>query len=97
MNGNYNFAADSFQWSPIAVSGNTTFFKGLSNFNFRASYSPYVYDNNGKITKKTVWDNGKILPEFRNMTGGLFTSLSFSAVRQFLTGKKKDNNQKKIR
>lgn len=95
INGNYNFAADSFQWSPIAVSGNTTFFKGLSNFNFRASYSPYVYDNNGKITKKTVWDNGKILPEFRNMTGGLFTSLSFSAVRQFLTGKKKDNNQKK--
>lgn len=94
INGNYNFAADSFQWSNIAVSGNTNLFKGLTNFNFRATYSPYSYEN-GKITKKTVWDNGKILPEFRNMTGGLFTSFSFSAVRQFLTGQKKDTNKTK--
>ena len=94
INGNYNFAADSFQWSNIFVSGNTNILKGLSNLNFRATYSPYQYDANDKITKQTVWENGKILPELRNMNGGILTSVSFDRIRAFFTGDKKVEKKK---
>ena len=92
INGNYNFAADSFQWSDIGVSGNTTVLKGLTNFNFRALYSPYVYDTKGKITQQTVWDKGKILPEFRTLGGQFNTSLSFGKIREIFGGKKESAN-----
>ena len=94
VSGNYNFAADSFQWSNIFVSGNTNIFKGLSNLNFRATYSPYQYDENDKITKQTVWDSGKIFPELRNMNGGILTSVSFDRIRAFFTGDKQVEKKK---
>lgn len=93
INGNYNFAADSFQWSPINVSGNTRIFKGLSNFNFRALFSPYMYDAENKITQQTVWQNGKILPEFRSFGGQFSTGLSFGQVREIIFGKKSKNTE----
>jgi hypothetical protein len=92
INGNYNFAADSFQWSNIGISGNTTVIKGLTNFNFRALYSPYVYDTKGKVTKETVWDKNRILPEFRNFGGQFNTGLSFAQIKEIFGGKKKDTN-----
>lgn len=95
INGNYNFAADSFQWSPINVSGNTRLFKGLSNFSFRALFSPYRYDQNNKITKQTVWQNGKILPEFRSFGGQFSTGVSFGQVREVLFGKPTKDNKAK--
>lgn len=93
INGNYNFAADSFQWSNISVSGNTTVLKGLTNFNFRALYSPYTYDTKGKITHQTVWDKGKILPEFRNFGGQFTTSVSFAKIREIFGGKKESTKK----
>lgn len=99
ISGNYNFAADSFQWSPINIYGNTRIFKGLSNFSFRALFSPYMYDSNNKITQKTVWDDGKIIPEFKTLGGQFSTGFSFGQLRQLLAGKssekplsKGDNN-----
>jgi hypothetical protein len=92
INGNYNFAADSFQWSNIGISGNTTVLKGLTNFNFRALYSPYTYDTKGKITQQTVWQKGKIIPEFRNFGGQFNTSISFAKIREIFGGKKQSNN-----
>lgn len=87
ITGNYNFAADSFQWSPINILGNTRLFKGISNFSFRALFSPYLYGEDNKITQQTVWDTGKILPEFRSFGGQFSSSISFGEVREILFGK----------
>lgn len=91
INGNYNFAADSFQWSNISISGNTTVLKKLTNFNFRATYSPYAHDTKGKITKETVWDKGRIMPEFRNFGGQFNTGLSFGQIKEIFGGKPQAN------
>ncbi|MBK9735637.1 MAG: hypothetical protein IPO92_12005 [Saprospiraceae bacterium] len=93
MNGQYNFAADSFKWSQISISGNTTVLKGLTNFNFRSVFSPYQYDNLDKITKKTVWSQGKILPEFRNFSGQFSTGVSFRKIFDMIAGKEKTDLQ----
>lgn len=91
INGNYNFAADSFKLSPISVAGNTRILKGLTNFTFRAMLSPYVYDNDNKITHKTVWQSGKVLPELRTFGGQFSTGISFGQIREILgVGKKHD-------
>ncbi len=95
ISGNYNFAADSLQWSPVSISGNTRLFKGLSNFNFRAVFSPYIFDENNRITHQTVWENGKVLPEFRTFGGQFSTGISFGEAREILFGKKSKRNQSK--
>lgn len=93
INGNYNFAADSFRWSPINISGNTRILKGITNFNFRALFSPYQFDENNSITQQTVWENGKILPEFRNFGGQFTTGISFGQIREILVGKPETENK----
>ena len=92
VNGTYNFIADSFKFSDIFVSGNTTVLKGLTNFNFRATFSPYVYDVNNRRTKETVWDFKKRPIEFVNFSGQFSTSISFGRIRQIFSGQKESNN-----
>jgi hypothetical protein len=91
VNGTYNFIADSFKFSDIFVSGNTTVLKGLTNFNFRATYSPYVYDVNNRRTKETVWDSKKRPIEFVNFSGQFSTSISFGRIREIFSGAKEKN------
>ncbi len=88
INGGYNFAADSLKWSSVSLTGNTVVLKGLTNFYFRSTFSPYSYDNKDIITKQTVWSQGKILPEFRNFSGQFSTGISFGRIREMITGKK---------
>jgi hypothetical protein len=94
INGSYNFAADSFRWSSVSVVGNTTVLRGLTNFNFRAQYSPYAYDKNGRITKTTVWDAQKRLLQFRTFSGQFSTSISFRQIRELISGKKETQQNK---
>lgn len=93
INGNYNFAADSFQWSPINIRGNTSVLKGLTNFTFAAMFSPYVYDSNNKVTKQTVWEAGKILPEFRRLSGQFSTNISFGQIRRIFIGESEKSSK----
>lgn len=93
INGSYNFVADSFKFSDIAVSGNTTVLKGLTNFNFRATFSPYVYDINNRRTKETVWDNKNRPIEFVNFSGQFSTSISFGRIKQIFMGQKENSAQ----
>ncbi len=90
INGSYNFIADSFKFSDVSLSGNTTVLRGLTNFNFRALYSPYVHDLNNLRTRETVWDSRKRPLEFRNFSGQFSTSISFGRIRQILAGKKNE-------
>lgn len=93
VNGNYNFAADSFQWSNISITGNTTVLKGLTNFNFSALYSPYVFDENDRRTQTTVWENGKIIPEFRRLGGQFSTAVSFGKIKEIFSKNKEANSK----
>ena len=89
MTGGYNFAADSFHWSDLRISGNTRILKGLTNFNFSMAYTPYVFENNRRINQ-TVWDaKGKFL-EFRDFNGQFSTGFTFRQLREFIQGDRKD-------
>ncbi len=59
VNGSYNFVSDSLKWSPVNMSGTTTFFKGLSRVNFSAVFDPYLKTENGRRINKTVFDERK--------------------------------------
>ncbi len=93
INGGYNVVADSFKFSAINVSGNTTVFKKLTNFNFNAVFSPYVMDENNRRTQTTVWKDGKILPAFVNFRGQFSTGFSVSQIVDFFSGKKNEDNK----
>jgi hypothetical protein len=96
INGNYNFAADSLKWSAVNISGNTTVLKGLTNFNFRAQFSPYVYDDNNRITKETVWETSNKwwkVTDFRNFNGQFSTGITFGRIRDILLGKKTEEKE----
>ncbi len=91
INGNYNFAADSFQWSNVSISGNTTVLKGLTNFNFNALLSPYVIDQSDRRTQQTVWEAGKIFPEFRRLGGQFSTGISFGKIKEIFSKSEEKN------
>lgn len=85
MSGGYNFAADSFHWSDLRITGNTRVLKGLTNFVFSMAYSPYVHINNRRINQ-TVWEAKNRLLEFRDFNGQFSTGFSFRQVRDFFRG-----------
>lgn len=91
LNGSYNFVADSFKFSDVSITGNTTVLRGLTNFNFRALYSPYVHDINNLKTRESVWERKKRPIEFRNFSGQFSTSISFGKIRQIFAGKKDES------
>ncbi len=95
LNGGYNVVADSFRFSNINISGNTTVLKKLTNFNFNASLSPYIMDENNRRTQTSVWQSGRVLPEFLNFRGQFSTGLSVAQIIQVFSGKEKKDNDPK--
>ncbi len=83
VSGSYNFVADSIKWSNVNITGNTVVLKGLTNFFFSSTLSPYVY-NNGRITSRSVWSDRKRPLAFRNLTGQFSTSVSFRKIMEIL-------------
>ena len=66
----YNVAADSLNWSPLSLSGNTTLFK-----NFRIQYSstfdPYIKDTSGVRLNRFEWDVNHRLFRLENSSWNL--------------------------
>jgi len=91
VNGTYNGVADSLKWSPLSINGNTTVLKGLTNFNFRAVFSPYVYDLKNRITRESVWSRKQRPLEFRNFSGQFSTGITFGRIREMILGKKEES------
>ncbi|XZF14222.1 putative LPS assembly protein LptD [Chitinophagaceae bacterium MMS25-I14] len=66
FSGSYNVAADSFKWSPVAVSFRTNILNKLS-LSGAASFDPYDYDyEHGRRSTHTMWDDGKGIARFTN-------------------------------
>ena len=93
VNGNYNFARDTLKWSDVRVSGNTTLIKGITNFNFAMTYTPYVKENNRSINE-TVWSRKRRLLAFDNFSATLNTRMSFKKLKDIFTGDQKSSDGK---
>lgn len=82
FSGNYNFAVDSFQLSPISFSGRTAFFKQKLNINFSGVFDPYDLNKQGdrRINEYAI-RNGKI-GRLTNFNLAFDFSLNSEAVKR---------------
>ena len=81
---NYNMNADSLKWSPVRMTGGTTFFDNKMNLNFGATLDPYANIGGRRVNTLNI-DNGGSL--FR-MTSANFTINYAVSAR----GNNKDTN-----
>ena len=86
VNGSYNFAADSLKWSPLNISGNTSFFKGITSLVFTARYTYYIKDENGRSINTTVWSQKRRPFEFENFTLNVSNGFTFAQIRSLFSG-----------
>jgi lipopolysaccharide assembly outer membrane protein LptD (OstA) len=73
----YNFAADSLKWSPVRMSGGTSFFENKMNVNFGATLDPYALDNNNRRINTFNVNNGGSL--FRLTSANLTMNYTLSS------------------
>lgn len=86
---NYNIAADSLAWSPLSMSGGTSFLNDKMNMNFTATLDPYAIDNFGRRIDLFNINNGGSL--FR-LTSANFT-INYSLSSENNKPEKKVNDQ----
>ncbi|WP_020537688.1 putative LPS assembly protein LptD [Lewinella cohaerens] len=96
INGNYNFAADTLKWSPIAITGTTRLFKGATTFSFNTTFDPHIRQETSegsgvfqRINQTTWQQNGKPF-EFVNATFRFNTNLTVSKIRALFQGKEEE-------
>jgi hypothetical protein len=93
VNGDYNLAKDSLRWSDVRASGATRFFKGMTNVNLTASWSPYALDSARTRKVNTFyWDTNKRPLRFVNAVMRTSTTISVKQIRE-LFGKGKSTNK----
>jgi hypothetical protein len=84
VNGNYNFAADSFRFSDISASTGTNLFNGLTSMTVSTLFSPYGRLKNGLRSREfAVKENGRIA-NFLNMNISLQTALTIGQIRDII-------------
>ncbi len=87
VNGNYNFAADSFRFSDISMSTGTNFFNGLTSLSLSSLWSPYGRLRNGLRSREfALKENGQLL-NFLNMNISVQTALSIGQINDIIRGK----------
>lgn len=90
VSGNYNFAADSLQWSQVGINGTTRFFKGMTTVRARAVFDPYAVTELGKrIDQFQYNENGKIL-RFDNASLAFNTNITVGKMRALLFGEEEE-------
>ncbi len=92
INGSYNFAADSMQWSDISLASNANFFNNIVNVVFNAGFSPYEVDEQGDKINQLVWDSRRRLARFDNARLSITTSLTVQRIQELIQGIGKDEN-----
>ncbi|MEN0048139.1 MAG: putative LPS assembly protein LptD [Bacteroidota bacterium] len=93
VNGNYNFAADSLNFSDLSASGTTRLFKGISTFQFRAGWSPYALGENGRRVNQFYYNvtGGKLL-RFDQANFRFSTSLSVKQIQDLIKGEESSSS-----
>jgi len=91
VNGSYNFAADSLKFSPLNISGNASFFKGVTSINFSAKYNFYQKNEKGRLINQTIWSKNKRPVEFDNFLVTVTNGTTIGKIRHLIFGEKKED------
>lgn len=79
VNGGYNYAVDSLNFSYIGLSGYTTLFNKF-RVNISSTYDPYILDSSGRRMNTLEWEKNN---RIGRLTGGNFSvSTSFRSARK---------------
>ncbi|MFZ1704781.1 MAG: putative LPS assembly protein LptD [Saprospiraceae bacterium] len=89
VSGFYNAVADSLNWSDVRITGNTNFFKGMTNINLSLNLSPYVFNNTIKTntTRYQVSKNIFDVLAYRDFNLGVNTSFSVQQITDLFSNK----------
>jgi hypothetical protein len=87
FSGNYNFSADSLNWSTIGTNGVFRFFKGLTTLNWRLSFDPYDLNTQGRRINTYNINNGGGLLRLDQFGISVNTGLSVRQLRDMIEGK----------
>nr|MDQ3015888.1 hypothetical protein [Bacteroidota bacterium] len=90
VNGNYNIAADSFQFSPLNIGGNTRLFKGITTITLGATYSFYGLRSNGRLNSAAYWVTDHKPVRFDNVRLRFSSSITFAQVLGLFNGKTRE-------
>ncbi len=61
ISGDYNFAKDTVQWSPVAISSNTRIFKRYTKLSLSATLDPYLENGSTRVNQFVRDDTGRLL------------------------------------
>ncbi len=90
--GNYNLQADSLNWSVINLTANARLFNGKSTLSISGIWDPYVLENNRRVNKTTLSQNGKLF-RWAGFTTSISTNMTFKDIRDLFRGDLKDDDQ----
>ncbi len=91
VNGSYNFAADSLQWSTVSIGGNTNFFNSLTSFRFNVVLDPYDFNRKtgARINQLLKESTGQYL-RLSTWSVNLGTNLTVDRLRDLIKGEDTD-------
>ena len=95
IGGNYNFAADSLQWSDISINGTTRIFKGLSNLNINALMTPYELDANNRRTNTLLIKSQRKLVDLVYFRANFNTGITFKEIKNIIEGKERNESEQR--
>ncbi len=87
ISGDYNFALDSFRWSPVNFGTGTNLFKGLTTVSLSGQLDFYSLNDKGLKTKTLLITDKKFPARVLSFNMNANTSFSIGQLRDLLTGK----------
>ncbi|HZV71104.1 MAG TPA: putative LPS assembly protein LptD [Saprospiraceae bacterium] len=93
VSGSYNMAAKYFKWSPLSISGNTRFFKGITTATVNASYSFYGRINSSTLDTMTYLKTDHKLLRFENLRLRFSSHITFKQILELFNGKPPESTQ----
>jgi hypothetical protein len=87
VGGSYNIAAKHNKFSPVNISGNTRFFKGITTVSVGATYSFYGLNASGRLDTIFYSQSAGHLLRFDNLRLRFSTRLTYHDVKGLFTGK----------
>lgn len=97
IRGNYNFVRDSLKWSDVSIGGTSNLFKGFSNLQYNAVFTPYEINFKTGVKRDQLLiarSDNKMLMQLINLNVGLNTGFSFSEIKGWFKKKEEKDQQK---
>ncbi len=92
INGSYNFARDSLQWSDVSMGGTTDLVKGISTLNLRGVMTPYrLNEQNENVL---LWKEDKKLLNLTSASATIRTTLNANNIKKLFKSDKNQSDQK---